>query len=113
MPMPQPRCSAGNSSITITYAVAEHETMKVRDTIWSPTNCQTLCANAVSAVATESPISDARNRRRRPMRSANGMIRKAATAPPCTKPSIPPMRDSATPRLSEICLSAAVSIDWS
>ena len=43
--MPQPRCSAGSSSATITTAVAIVATMKVRAISCARTNCTGVCAN--------------------------------------------------------------------
>ena len=113
IPTAQPRAAAGSSSAITTKAVAAQVTMKVRPIICSATNCSTLWAKAEPKVARLTPTIEARNRRRRPTRSARGTSRKAGTAPRWTNPSAPPRSDSRSAKLSEICLSAAVRTAWS
>ncbi len=79
--MPQPRCSAGYSSVIITKATADPATKKVRVNIWSATNCSAVWLRPVRNVVTPVITSEPRKTRRRPMRSAKGITRKAGSAP--------------------------------
>ena len=87
--------------------------MKMRVTICTITNCVAVWANAVSRVPKLKKSTAPRKTRRRPMRSANGTIRKAGTAPSLMRARKPPRSCSVIPRSAAMNFSADVSMELS
>jgi hypothetical protein len=108
-PIAQPRCCAAISSAAITNAVADAVTMHMRANIWKPMNQVMWVLTPAHSVPRLMPMTDARKRRRRPMRSARGSRKKAGIAPSRTSPMVRPISRSGSPKSAAICLIAWVS----